>query len=569
MRNKYICKKILGESTNGYLGLFISDKDTVKLSGNIPYLPNGVSVYLDVNEDGFIEDYDFPFTKRNCSLLGENCADFRRKLEVHRFAKPVLWQKIDFENPYSYEPFDKADRIFKIMGGDLQDRVRLDSLFETAREAFRQKRKDAYTLDEYVNGVRETEEQGSFGYLGKECLIAELNGRFFCLSPDCKYVRDKELLKANQYIKDFMTIADGNVFRFKNEKGLDDYCFEHPQLSDEQKSAVMTLTDYLPVVVTGYAGTGKTTVIKSIIEASGLADDDILLLAPTGKASRRMSESTGRVAKTIHSALRKTPDDDFTYYNEHRKLPQRLVIVDESSMIDTLLMYDLLKAISPSSKIFFIGDYHQLLPVSCGEPFYQFINENLCKVVRLTKIYRQDEGTILRNSQHVLKGETLESGDDFIIRNISKDEIEDYVGASTQVISPYNELNDYINELVQKRNTSPFIPNTKLKVGDKVMGTINTKDFCNGDIGTVVSATDKCVNIKFDGIKDIVSVSKTDIRDGNIVLAYAITVHKMQGSECENVKIFLPVKQTGFISQSLVYTAITRAKKRVGLYYYG
>ncbi len=565
MLNKGICLKILGRSANGYLGLFLINGNKVRLSGNIPYFPNGFSVSLSTN-DRFIEDYDVDFTSRNLTILGDTEEEFRKKLGVHKLTN-CLWEKINLEDPYSAEPFEKADKVFSYLGGKATDRKRLNSLFAEVRDTFRKKRMEDYTLDEYVNGVRDVEESGSFDYLPQECLVAELNGRFFCLSPDCKYVKDRELLKATQYINDYMSIADSNNFRFKDEKMLDDFNYSHSELSDEQKEAVSTLTDYRPVVVTGYAGTGKTTVIKSIIEASRLSDDDILLLAPTGKASRRMSESTGKTAKTIHSALRKTPEDDFTYYNEHRRFPQKLIIVDESSMIDTLLMYDLLKAISPSSKLFFIGDYHQLAPVSCGEPFFEFINKEMCKVVRLTHIYRQNEGTILRNSQHVLNNEELEKGDDFIIRNISRDEIGDYVG-SCQIISPYNELNDYINSLIQERNTSPFIEGTRLKVGDKVIGTINTDNFCNGDIGKVISANETEVNILFDGNAETKAVKKADIKNGDIVLAYAITVHKMQGSECESVKIFLPIKKSPFITQSLVYTAITRAKKKVGLYYY-
>ncbi len=571
-----LCIKILGNSSNGYLGLFkdFNTKQELRLSGNIPYIPNGSCISLDyeITETdktvnvGIINDYDYPYTVRNIRLLGDKYDEFRKKCEIHHIAN-CLWSKIDnLENPYSYQTFPNADRIYRIQGGKATDRVRLDSLFETTRDTFRNKRKDTYNLQDYVEGVRDTESTGSFGYLGKECLIAELNGRFFCLSPDCKYVRDKEILRANQYIKDFMSIAESNTFRFKNEKDLDDFCFTKTNLSDEQKQAIKTLVDYQPVVVTGYAGTGKTTVIKSLIEASKLSDDDILLLAPTGKASRRMTESCGREAKTIHSALRKTPNDDFTFYNEKRRLPQKLIIVDECSMIDTLLMYDLLKAVSPSSKIFFIGDFHQLAPVGCGEPFFKFITENMCQVIKLTHIYRQNDGTILRNSQHILNNEPLENGDDFIIRHIKKDEICEYVNNITQVISPYNELNDYINTLVQERNDTPFISGTKLKIGDKVIGTVNTDKFCNGDIGTVVSSTERTVGINFYGVT--VNVSKADIKNGDIVLAYAITIHKMQGSECDNIKIFIPAESTNFIDISLMYTAVTRAKNKVGLYYY-
>ena len=281
---------------------------------------------------------------------------------------------------------------------------------------------------------------------------------------------------------------------------------------------------------------------------------NVLLIAPTGKAARRLAEKTKMPATTIHGALRKVPDDDYVFYNSKNLLPYRLIIVDESSMVDTSLMYDLLSAVEKSSKIIFVGDHNQLYPVGYGEPFFDFMKT--LEVYRLTINHRQAEGTdILKNA---LAGMPLECGRGVTVRHISFMEIGNLLtrDEDTQIISPYNDLNRQINAFLRKGEE-------QLNEGDKIMTIRNTKSYCNGDIGTVVSANSKGVTIEIEGKRIVVKNSHRK----DITLAYAITVHKMQGSEAKRVMVFLP-ENDSMVDKRLLYTAVTRAREELEVYYY-
>ena len=330
-------------------------------------------------------------------------------------------------------------------------------------------------------------------------------------------------------------------------------------LEQEQIDTLWSLRTSLPCIITGGAGVGKTTVIQNIIECYSMhyKKKNVLLIAPTGKAARRLAEKTKMPATTIHGALRKVPDDDYVFYNSKNLLPYRLIIVDESSMVDTSLMYDLLSAVEKSSKIIFVGDHNQLYPVGYGEPFFDFMKT--LEVYRLTINHRQAEGTdILNNAKNALAGMPLECGRGVTVRHISFMEIGDLLtrDEDTQIISPYNDLNRQINAFLRKGEE-------QLNEGDKIMTVRNTKSYCNGDIGTVVSANSKGVTIEIEGKRIVVKNSHRK----DITLAYAITVHKMQGSEAKRVMVFLP-ENDSMVDKRLLYTAVTRAREKLEVYYY-
>lgn len=311
------------------------------------------------------------------------------------------------------------------------------------------------------------------------------------------------------------------------------------------------------IFVTGNCG--KTTVIKNIIECYGsyYSKKNVLLVAPTGKASRRLAEKTGMPASTIHKALRKNPEDDFVYYTAENPLPHRLIIIDESSMIDTELMYDLLSAVDRTSKVIFVGDCNQLEPVGYGEPFFDFMNT--LEVFRLTENHRQSDDTdILLMAENVLKGRKIHSGRGIIVRHIDFDEIGDILTADdyVQILSPYNELNAEINYFLRKGEDD-------LNVNDKVIMLKNTKDYCNGDIGFITAIDRKGITVDIEGRK----VKVTPAKRNHISLAYSITIHKMQGSESDRVIVFIPEGYAP-VSRRMMYTAITRAKKELEIYYY-
>ena len=264
-------------------------------------------------------------------------------------------------------------------------------------------------------------------------------------------------------------------------------------------------------------------------------------------------------AATIHKALRKNPEEEYTFYTAENKLPYRLIIVDESSMIDTALMYDLLCATDPTCKVIFVGDHNQLYPVGYGEPFFDFMKE--LEVYRLEINHRQKEGTdILQNANNVLQEKPLRNGAGFHMELIGFDDIGEIImtnNEDTQILSPYNNLNAQINAYLKKGEAD-------FNAGDKVMTVKNTKKYCNGDIGIVTKINGKgTITVEIDGKEvDITAAHREDL-----VLAYAITIHKMQGSEAERVIVFIP-KDDRLVDKRMLYTALTRAKSQLELYYY-
>lgn len=604
-----ICLKLTGKSRNGFTGVFKlkGEKKSCVLSGNIPELPNGSVIYLSVN-DRFIDNYDFELTYRNRKILEEyiysgqcylsdihTLRDYEKKLNLHKslLKQNVLWRDLEgknLDNPYTWLPFSKADEAFFLSGHQADEPIRLTAINTEIRERFRKARREEYSLDVFNEAFREVEGDGRFQPVPNNLILAQITeGNGYLLDWTDKKnikVRDKELFEANRFICHDIRQRSNLRYPLLSQEEIDLYfskleksCNQSTMPDKIQLEAVQALLDSSPVAVTGSAGTGKTTVIKRVIDCfggyygndCGSCHDKILLLAPTGKASRRMTECCGFPASTIHRALRKCPDDEFVFYNEKRKLPYQCIIIDECSMIGTLLMRDLLKAIPDTAKLYFVGDCNQLLPVECGQPFFDVITKELCPVVRLTRIYRQEEGTILRNAFHILNDEALETGDDFLIRNIRREEIPVYSSREIQCIAPYNEMVDYINKIGQEENRNEAIKG--FKVGDKVIANKNTLQFCNGDLGVITAISEEGMNVFF---TESVFIEKKDfdLISQTLSLAYAITVHKMQGSECDYLKIFIPkeaknpLKSTSFISKSMLYTAITRARKRVGLYYY-
>lgn len=576
-----IMSKIITPTSTGYKFAFKSFQSpkSVTYSGNIPYVPSGTVMNLILNEHGDVVDYKISLSPRNVTLFKKNLGDeenpfdiltFEQKMDLHK-KTGFLWRNLKkAENPYDSFPFAKADSIYKETVNDPKGQERLDAINQTVVNTFRKSRKDTYSFSDYIDCFRSVEKEGAFAPLKTPYMMKTFceDSRFILdCSEGVPMVKDAELINADRLIKSSIhkkfvnkkTLLKDEVISKYIDSCNNDYNFE-------QMDSIYTLSSTQPAVITGGAGVGKTTVIE------GLADcycqthsvESVCLLAPTGRASRRISEKTSYEAFTIHHALRKNPEDEYVYYNQHNKLPQKLFIIDESSMIDTLLMNDLLNAVSDDAKLIFVGDANQLEPVGCGSPFFDFCKCKDCAVYTLIQNYRQeDDNVILENADHALSGKYFVEGNGFSIERISKDEICHYIDEEVQCISPYNAINDYINDCVAKKYTDrPHLYG--FYEGAKVIATRNTKDYCNGDIGTILYVEKNGITINF-GYRTV-KVEISEIKD--IRLANAITVHKMQGSECEKVIIFIPAKKTPFITPNLLYTAFTRARKSVRLYYY-
>lgn len=348
------------------------------------------------------------------------------------------------------------------------------------------------------------------------------------------------------------------------------YIEEHPELSDEQKDCLRNLATDNITIITGGAGTGKTTVIKSIIETYNKHfSTGSLLLAPTGKASRRIAVKCDNPAYTIHHALRKSLENDYIHYRENNPFPEQLFVIDESSMIDTLLMRDILRAISLGSKVIFVGDYQQLEAVGVGSPFHEMIESGLCKVIKLTKNFRQsDDNAILNNAEAVLNGEMFFEGNGVTIHDISLSELSKYASEDTVNISPYRKIVSAINQSIYNKHKEDIkFQNEYYYKGCQVVFNKNTEHYANGDTGRVLTFDDESMKIVLDDTYEVITVNREDF--DNMNFGYALTTHKVQGSEYDNIKIFLPKELTSFSANpNMLYTMITRARKNVDIYYY-
>ena len=354
-------------------------------------------------------------------------------------------------------------------------------------------------------------------------------------------------------------------------------------------------------ILTGGPGTGKTTIILAVIKIfqkiknysiHDLLDESrsiLTLCAPTGKAAKRMSESTGFYASTIHKAIGwSTEDENMEEFVSEKHIKSELVIIDESSMIDIFLMYNLLKIINKDAKIILVGDNDQLPSIAPGNVLNDLINSKAISTVKLNKIFRQSEHSSIINISHSIKNnipfDVLENFDDkeFISANkneminvisaIYDDLIKDSSKENIQILAPIYKGTSGINEIntaIQSRfnDNEEQIEYGELiyKVNDRVMQLVNRPEdnIFNGDIGYIeeIYKEGNKVKIVIDYDGNYVTYEKTELNQ--ITLSYACSIHKAQGSEFENVIIPFIDNYNFMLNKNLTYTAITRAKKKL------
>lgn len=366
-------------------------------------------------------------------------------------------------------------------------------------------------------------------------------------------------------------------------------------LSQRQSEAVYMAFRKNLSIITGGPGTGKTTVLRAVIEVFQMLypGKKILLAAPTGRASRRMAESTGRNdAKTLHSALGLLGDSvPISKEKQQEPLDADLIIVDESSMIDMWLAKQFFQRIRLGTKIVLVGDSDQLQSVGAGDVFRELINCGLVPVTILDEVFRQaKDSRIAYNAQKINRAETdLYYGEDFqFIKSTSQEETADLICrlfceqvnqssvAHVQILSPYRKdgmasvekLNTVIREMVNPlKDDQPDIKigSQYFRIGDKVMQTKNNDKASNGDIGFIrqLKRNDKNeleVTIEFSDNR-IVEYGLEQME--HIEHSYATTIHKAMGSEYDIVIIPIIRSHAIMLNRNLVYTAITRAKNKV------
>ena len=354
-------------------------------------------------------------------------------------------------------------------------------------------------------------------------------------------------------------------------------------------------------ILTGGPGTGKTTIILAVIKIfqkiknysiHDLLDESrsiLTLCAPTGKAAKRMSESTGFYASTIHKAIGwSTEDENMEEFVSEKFIKSELVIIDESSMIDVFLMYNLLKIINKDAKIILVGDNDQLPSIAPGNVLNDLINSKAISTVKLNKIFRQSEHSSIINISHSIKNnipfDVLENFDDKEFISAHKNEMinvisaiyDDLIKGSTkeniQILAPIYKGTSGINEIntaIQSRfnDNEEQIEYGELiyKVNDRVMQLVNRPEdnIFNGDIGYIeqIYKEGNKVKIVIDYDGNYVTYEKTELNQ--ITLSYACSIHKAQGSEFENVIIPFIDNYNFMLNKNLTYTAITRAKKKL------
>ena len=368
--------------------------------------------------------------------------------------------------------------------------------------------------------------------------------------------------------------------------------------SEKQLDAIRASINNKTMIITGGPGTGKTTIINAIIRIARKMGQKVLLAAPTGRAAKRMTETTGSEAKTLHRLLEYSPGGGSGgggfKRGEENPLDADLIIIDEVSMVDTLLMYHFLKAVSRKTTLIFVGDIDQLPSVGPGNVLKDLIDSGVVPTVRLNEIFRQSKKSmIIVNAHRVNQGEmpqwekSPEHIHDFYFTFIEEPEkvVENIVHLCKEVLPKkfgFDPVNDVqiltpmhrgtigvtnLNAELQ-RQLNPATDEISrggrlLKVGDKVLQTRNNydKDVYNGDIGWIRKIDKELQEVKVDYDGKIVVYEYADIDE--IVLAYAISVHKSQGSEYPVVIMPVLTQHYLLLQRNLLYTGITRGKKLV------
>ncbi len=365
-------------------------------------------------------------------------------------------------------------------------------------------------------------------------------------------------------------------------------------LAKKQMEAIRCAVDHKLMIITGGPGTGKTTIINAILKIFSRLGVKIMLAAPTGRAAKRMSEATGHEAKTIHRMLEYSIRKGGFQKNDLNPLNCDLMIIDEASMIDTILMHYLLKAIPPGTTFILVGDVNQLPSVGAGNVLKDIIASGELQVVELNEIFRQARESLIIVNAHKINNGQLPSfkpsgqkPDDFyfieqedpeevlrIILELAKERIPRRFGFDPvddiQVLTPMHKgvvgagnLNAELQKALNPVEGGVMRNNQYFRINDKVMQIKNNydKEVFNGDIGRITSIdpVDQVVTISFDG--RAIAYDYTDLDE--IVLAYAVSVHKSQGSEYPSVVIPILTQHYILLQRNLVYTAVTRARDLV------
>ncbi len=397
----------------------------------------------------------------------------------------------------------------------------------------------------------------------------------------------RRLAGQRRLLSDRDSELDGQLSNIEASLGID--------LATEQRRAVLSVFDHPLAVVTGGPGTGKTTIVEAICELGDKLDKKISLAAPTGRAAKRLSEATAREARTIHRLLEFSFEKGGFQYDEDRPLNVDVLIVDEASMIDIYLLYSLVRALPSGASLVLVGDVDQLPSVGPGQVLRDLIDSDVSNVVQLTEIFRQaEESSIVVNAHRINAGKIPlvpnRDGDELVdfytlnatnpdvakerIVELATSRIPDAFGfdpmRDIQILSPMyrgevgcHSLNQKLQELFCGAQPRITRGDNAFHRGDRIMQTRNNydEDVFNGDIGRVIDVDidENQLVANFDGRRVRYDTDGLD----QLALAYAITVHKSQGSEYPAVIIPVTTQHYVMLQRNLLYTAVTRGRELV------
>lgn len=452
---------------------------------------------------------------------------------------------------------------------------------------------------------------GLSNYLGFQIEIEQTKNYLLFLNKENKVIIVDEKYYLEEYYQLEKRIAKTIYYLTKEqnkkkelERDIEELeMMHHITYNEEQRRAIQFSFEKNFLVLTGGPGTGKTTIIKAMVElykkthpqGEQQALKDLVLLAPTGRAAKRMMESTGYPALTIHRFLKWNKETNDFGMNEYNKADARFIIVDEASMIDLFLMGHLMNGLHQNIKLILVGDYNQLPSVGSGQVLKDIIDSDKVPVIKLADIYRQkDTSYIINLAYEINRGELssqyLKKQSDYNFIECSKFDIrkviqdlcikaveKEYSYKDVQVLIPmYKGMNgiDNMNSMLQdifnpksNKKTEILYQNIIYREGDKIMQIKNNLDanISNGDIGIIDSISQidgkDVIYIDFDG--ELVEYQVSELE--NIRLGYAISIHKSQGSEFDIVIIPFDSAYSRMLYRKLIYTGVTRAKKTLML----
>ncbi len=463
---------------------------------------------------------------------------------------------------YPYEPL--VQKCQEILGVDQGVIVKAMSVIAESR---------MIVIDDLKKDVDDFREKNKAVYLAKFYLSeTSIVTRMKTLIRTPKSIRNIDFDKAIKWVQQHLPIT----------------------LAEKQRDAIQCAVENKVMIITGGPGTGKTTIINAILKIFSRINIKIMLAAPTGRAAKRMSEATGHAAKTIHRLLEYSIQKGGFQKNELSPLNCDLMIIDEASMIDTILMHHLLKAIPPGTTFILVGDVNQLPSVGAGNVLKDIIASGEMQIVELNEIFRQARESLIIVNAHRINNGLLPSFksfeqklDDFyfieqedpeavlrILLELVKERIPRRFGFDPvndiQVLSPMHKgivgagnLNRELQNVLNPGEDGVIRGGRNFRVHDKVMQIKNNydKEVFNGDIGRItrIDTENQELVISFDG-RDI-PYDYSDLDE--IVLAYAVSIHKSQGSEYPAVIMPILTQHFVLLQRNLVYTAVTRGRKLV------